>query len=59
MAIAIFPDDSRTPGTELAAFSNREFDLMSIEQEAVVQVDPTSLNPPPAQFFWTLSWGER
>ncbi len=59
MAIAIFPDDSRTPGTELAAFSNREFDLMSIEQEAVVQVDQTSLNPPPAQFFWTLSWGER
>ena len=59
MAIAIFPDDSRAPGTELAAFSNRNFDLMSIEQEAVVQVDQTSLNPPPAQFFWTLSWGER
>ncbi len=59
MAIAIFPDDSRAHGTELAVFSNRNFDLMSIEQESVVQVDQTSLNPPPAQFFWTLSWGER
>ena len=59
MAIAIFPDDSRAPGTELAVFSHRDFDLMSIEQESVVQIDQTSLNPPPAQFFWTLSWGER
>jgi hypothetical protein len=59
MAIAIFPDDSRTHGTELAAFSNRNFDLMSFEQESVGHSDPTSLNPPPAEFYWTLSWGER
>lgn len=59
MAITIFPDDSRTGGTELAAFSNRNFDLDPLEQEFLVQSDPTSLNPPPTEFYWTLSWVER
>ncbi len=59
MAIAIFPDDSRTPGTELASFSNINFDLSPLEEETVTHSDPTSLNPPPAEFYWTLSWGER
>jgi hypothetical protein len=59
MNINIFPDDSRTPGTELATFSNRNFDLSPLEQESVVQSDPTSLNPPPTEFYWTLFWGER
>ena len=59
MNIKIFPDDSRTTGTELATFSNRNFDLSPLEQESVVQSDPTSLNPPPTEFYWTLFWGER
>ena len=59
MKINIFPDDSRTPGTELATFTNRHFDLSPLEEESVVQSDPTSLNPPPTEFYWTLFWDER
>ena len=59
MKIALFPDSLRTSGTELAIFSNKNFDLSPLEQEDTRRSDLTSLNPPPTEFYWTFSWGER
>jgi|GEM_PF-3966482 hypothetical protein len=59
MNIALFPDSLRTPGTALVNISNRNFDLIPLEQEAIVHIDQTSLTSDPVEFYWTLSWGER
>ena len=59
MNINIFPDDSRTPGTELTGFSNINFDLSPLEQETVRHNFQTPQTSAPTEFHWTFSWGER
>ena len=59
MSINIFPDDSRTPGTELGGFSNINFDLSPLEQENVTHSGQTPQTSAPTEFHWTFSWGER
>lgn len=59
MNIAIYPDSLRTPGTQLLNISNRNFILSPTQQISIAHHDGTSLNPPPTEFYWTLSWGER
>jgi len=59
MNINIFPDDSRTSGTELASISNIDFDLAPLENEFVHYNRQTPLTSAPTEFYWTFSWGER
>ena len=59
MNIKIFPDGSRTPGTELATFSNIHFDLSPLEQETVTHNGQTPQTSAPTEFYWAFSWGER
>ena len=59
MNIDIFPDDSRTPGTELATFSNINFALSPLEQETVTHNGQTPQTSAPTEFYWAFSWGER